>query len=455
MSEPLPSTAPSRTISQNAFVSGLTADSNGNILTLKVHDPTKSTMLPSYVNIYNGQGALVARNNYNTAGTLISYTYYNVRRDDSAALLGLPPLLAYGVTLPCKAIHYGADGAILRTLVIDANNDFPSITIHNISREREIPSYALIRDMQDRLIAKNNYDRTGILISYIIYEYDAYNRLIRSSLYRQGQLVEQTNYKYDAQGRQLIDWIGYNFDANGNPESKVVYKYDSNGNLDSREGKSTWRLITYYISNPAYPAQPVYVLEQQVGYVIINEVAKEKVIQNYEAYRDPALIGGSGWRWRLGSVITYEYDASGNVIQTETDAYYASGNLESKTFLVGDADGNIYYHYYDENIEGQEHGRVGRVRRETPLETPIGRVLSYAYIYKDNRLNMTPYLIEEYDDRDNLLRVGINDEYVSGLLDRRNVTREEFAVINGSLGYSSYEEFIADVSATAYTEYVI
>ena len=32
MSEPLPSTAPSRTISQNAFVSGLTADSNGNIL---------------------------------------------------------------------------------------------------------------------------------------------------------------------------------------------------------------------------------------------------------------------------------------------------------------------------------------------------------------------------------------------------------------------------------------
>ena len=46
--------------------------------------------------------------------------------------------------------------------------------------------------------------------------------------------------------------------------------------------------------------------------------------------------------------------------------YYPSGRLESWTLSVPDTNGNIYYHYLDEDWDGQVYGRVDRYRRSTP-----------------------------------------------------------------------------------------
>lgn len=60
-----------------------------------------------------------------------------------------------------------------------------------------------------------------------------------------------------------------------------------------------------------------------------------------------------------------------------TSINYASDRMESKTLTAPDALGNIYYHYIDEDWNGQGYGRVDKSQRQTAVNSE----LSHKYIY--------------------------------------------------------------------------
>jgi len=62
-----------------------------------------------------------------------------------------------------------------------------------------------------------------------------------------------------------------------------------------------------------------------------------------------------------------------------TYTYYdnSANRLNSKTFVEPDAQGNIYYHYLDENWSGKGYGRYDKIKRKSALNGE----LSYTYAY--------------------------------------------------------------------------
>ena len=62
----------------------------------------------------------------------------------------------------------------------------------------------------------------------------------------------------------------------------------------------------------------------------------------------------------------------------DSNTYYVSGYIESKTLDTPDGSGNVYYHYIDENWNSQGYGRVDNVVfGAADAEGAIAQVYSY------------------------------------------------------------------------------
>jgi len=65
------------------------------------------------------------------------------------------------------------------------------------------------------------------------------------------------------------------------------------------------------------------------------------------------------------------------IITSSNYTYYDNGRISSRTLAFPDANGMIYYHYLDEDWQGQGYGRVNEARRQTPLNNEF----FYTYTY--------------------------------------------------------------------------
>ena len=87
--------------------------------------------------------------------------------------------------------------------------------------------------------------------------------------------------------------------------------------------------------------------------------------------------GGGGVK-AVNTSATPKQLVAGLNLSAPGETYYSSGRLESKTLASPDADGNIYYHYLDENFNSQGYGRVDKTIRSTPdSDGAISFILSY------------------------------------------------------------------------------
>ncbi len=73
------------------------------------------------------------------------------------------------------------------------------------------------------------------------------------------------------------------------------------------------------------------------------------------------------------------------VTSAPTYTYYDSGRIESKTFSTPDPDGNIYYHYIDEDFGGQGYGRIDVAIRLTP-DVEGGKAYDFTYFYGTDKV---------------------------------------------------------------------
>jgi hypothetical protein len=143
----------------------ITFDALGNVESMVVR-PGMEYVLPAYVNVYDGDlpPTLVARNNYDATGTLVSFTIYNPTPD----ALG-PPIEARGVIFPGQGIQYTADGSVIRIITFGINGNVTSVEVPDVTRENEPLAYENIYNGSGLLVARNYYNSANMLISYELY----------------------------------------------------------------------------------------------------------------------------------------------------------------------------------------------------------------------------------------------------------------------------------------------
>ncbi len=77
--------------------------------------------------------------------------------------------------------------------------------------------------------------------------------------------------------------------------------------------------------------------------------------------RRNGYAGGLFWEVETRYTITdADYALIENWFYGTTYTYYNSGLLESKTMSISDEYGNLYYHYLDEDFNGQGYGRTDK-----------------------------------------------------------------------------------------------
>ncbi|MDD5495534.1 MAG: cysteine peptidase family C39 domain-containing protein, partial [Candidatus Omnitrophica bacterium] len=260
------------------------------------------------------------------------------------------------------------------------------------------------------------YDSTGAVIKLVYdygetYEYGDQGRIAKRTLPNGDYILTE----YWSSGNKKIDeffsaenvWqktIKYWDDANNYIESVSLAIPDTDGN------------IYYHYLNENWNNQRYGRIDKRVLNTADSSGAKSYTFE----YHDNTAVVKYEYRYKNSDFtslfITKEYDASGVLIKTTQVAegaytYYASGRLESVTYTVPDASGNIYYHYLDENWNDQDLGRVDKAIRSV-LDADNAMAYQYEYLAEEDRIIKSCYAQADYSDPSNPIFGTIVAKYV-------------------------------------------
>jgi hypothetical protein len=201
--------------------------------------------------------------------------------------------------------------------------------------------------------------------------------------------------QYHGDGANVSDlWVSASAAASYNNE--IYHHYDEAGRTTFRQFADGNIITTSYYGATRNKYQEVY-LNAGLGWQHSVEYYEDgtTIHKMWLADADPSSPGNIVYReynpdgdpiievsdTGNGTTITYEYAYT----------YYASGLPESRTTSIPDGKGNVYYHYLNEDWNGQGHGRADRSKSLVPINgafaysgpgelTYFGE-LSYTYTY--------------------------------------------------------------------------
>ncbi len=215
-------------------------------------------------------------------------------------------------------------------------------------------TYTYYDDTDGRLKTKNAYsdaDCTNLVTIYNYYN-DSTNRLMSKIDVSTGII-----YTY------------YN-DPSGCMESKTLPYPDSYGN------------IYYHYLNENWNGRGCGRIDKS----LMQDLSNGELSYSYGYYNDTTgrlktknTYSDNNWTILVSSR-NYSNDPENKVMPDIGYTYYSSGRIESAAFSIPDSYGNIYYHYIDEDWNGQGYGRIDK----SVMQSPINGEISYSYTYYDD-----------------------------------------------------------------------
>ncbi|MDD5496183.1 MAG: hypothetical protein PHP46_03660 [Candidatus Omnitrophica bacterium] len=273
-----------------------------------------------------------------------------------------------------------------------------------------VATYAYYNDATNRLESKTyaNTNVSGVIYLHYINEswhgMDKYvlsqpvdGHLSCSITYYPGVInrIDTKNLYSDANWTNLIVSYTYYYDSpykiktKFDPATGITYSY-YNDTANRMESKTlpvpdAQDNICYYYFNEDWAGQGYGRIEKVVRNTADAEGVKAYTLVYYSNTTQVQYEYGYLDDGFTSLYVITEYDVNGVVINKTymdggTYTFYASGLRESVTYATPDGDGNVYYHYLDENWNGQGYGRVDKSRRETALNSE----LSHRYIYDES-----------------------------------------------------------------------
>ena len=199
-------------------------------------------------------------------------------------------------------------------------------------------------------------------------------------------------YKTYFSGTDQIQWkISYSTDYVSTPDKIAVYEYRANGRLRSKELASPEPDDTIYyqfINEDFYGDNSGRITQKRLS----APNADGELMFYYKTY----FSGTDQIQWKISystdyvstpdKVAAYEYNTNGDLV-TKT-LYYANDRIKSKLLSEADEDGAIFYHYFDEDWNGQGYGRLHKKVLSEPDENGA---IAYEYIYQEG----TDIIIDE------------------------------------------------------------
>ena len=252
-------------------------------------------------------------------------------------------------------------------------------------------TYSYYADSTGRLQAKNAYPDASWTKLIVTYNY--YN--------------DPTNYlqsKIDSTGTATY----YN-DSTNRMESKILSLPDKQGNIYYHYLNENWnkqgygrtdKTIRQTALNGELSTTYTYYADS-TGRVQTKNAYSDSgwttLIAAYTYYNDSKGRIQSKFDPTTGITTTYYNDSTGRIQSkidsTGTATYYndSKNRMESKTLILPDSQGNVYYHYINENWNNQGYGRVDKSKRQTIFDGELAYTangilvysgeLSYSYTY--------------------------------------------------------------------------
>lgn len=214
-------------------------------------------------------------------------------------------------------------------------------------------------------------------------------------------LVATYNYYNDSTNRLQskiepatgITYTYYN-DPSGYVESKILVSPDLLGNIYYHYIDENWNSRGYGRIDKSTMQSSVNG-ELSYFYSYYNDATG--FLQTKNAYSDSdqtILVATYAYYNDSTNRLVSKTDATTGIISTCYNYYYGdSGYVESRTLPSPDSNGNIYYHYIDENWNNRGYGRVD----ESVRQASNNGELSYSYSYADN-ISSNPSTIQVYSD---------------------------------------------------------
>ncbi|MFA6141749.1 MAG: hypothetical protein WC738_00445, partial [Candidatus Omnitrophota bacterium] len=284
-------------------------------------------------------------------------------------------------------------------------------------------------------------------------------------------LVTAYNYYNDSTNRlaSMIDFVtgvtyAYYNDSSGYVESKTLISPDLFGYVYYHYINESWDGRGYgRIDKAAEQATASGQFSYSYSYYS-DATGRLQTISKYSTYDNyPQYL------WLVYLVVTYTYynDSTNRLASKETLVgqytlltYYndQSGYIESESFAGPDSNGNVYYHYLNENWNNRGYGRVDKIK-DLWWWAHIDFVLSYSYTYNNDSTGSLK-TINLYSDDNWTVLVGTFDYSggVSSILYPDGVTytfygsgRPEFVISPYIYDDATYIHFIdEDFDGTGY-----
>ena len=234
------------------------------------------------------------------------------------------------------------------------------------------------------------YDKEGRVIEKLY----ADNTKETLEYWAAGDTKARTRTTYDSSG-SMIETLGYYEDGTtlksrivpdidpAQPGDTVEEHYDLSGDL-IKEVYDTGDYVLYAYYSQSGRMHTKAFLDGRVEEYSDEDPQVLIVIYNYSIVDQGRLLNKTDL---VTNTTFYYYDDLANRLREKTDSsgtgtyYNSTGNyIESLTLNEADAQGNIYYHYLDEDWASQGHGRIDKLIMGALVEG----VLAYTYEYYDD-----------------------------------------------------------------------
>ncbi|MDD3089203.1 MAG: LamG domain-containing protein, partial [Candidatus Omnitrophica bacterium] len=208
-----------------------------------------------------------------------------------------------------------------------------------------------------------NYDE---VIGYTTADYSD----LRNAVYT----TMSKKWVYDGLGNaagNMTEKHTYYLDANNRLQSKELAAADGTGNIYYHYFDADGVKVDAAVRNTADASDNAWAYKYT--YHENGEIATKECYASGD-YADPNSPV------MTGILAKYEYTDAG--VQTAKNTYYYHAGtekyIESRTLAAADEYGNVYYHYYDENFDGQGYGRVDKQAR---VVADADGAIAYYYEY--------------------------------------------------------------------------
>lgn len=317
---------------------------DGKLQSSCVKDLETDAFVEGLENEYDISGNLIAREEYGDTYRQLRSYYYDA--DDNLISWNVDGYDAYGNWI--TRVTYDASDNVTQSLLYEYDEAGNRVNhIYYDAQGNLDHSYTLEYNRNGDYVAAYDYDSAGNVTGRRVFTYNAAGQQEYTYWYDASDNLSQSLlYEYDEAGNR-VNHIYY--DASGNVDNSYTLEYDSEGQ---------YTVARDYDSTGSLTGSRTFAYDSQGNNTGVNF---------YDASGNLTQSSITGYDNNGNIVDQYYYDSDG--VQTSHSSreysnkecditYHPTERVASRTLVVADDKGNIYYEYIDENWNSQGFGRI-------------------------------------------------------------------------------------------------